>query len=440
MAAKRRRKKSEQKEFHPVATFFKIVVSIVLVFCVTAGAAAYACYKITGGFGDKSDEESANVADTSLLDALQKKDIKMNVAVLGVDKDETRTDVIFVVHFDSKQKRLGLISVPRDTRVEVTDEIVASIKAAGRSYSSPTKINAIHAYSPKEEACENVVLQLEDLLNINIDHYVKVNIDAFRKIVDTIGGVEVDVPQSMNYDDPVQDLHIHLQPGVQLLDGDKAEQLVRFRSYPEGDVARVQVQQTFLREFAKKVISSESIIKNLPNYISVLYSDVATDVTLVDALKYVNYIDSVDMNNVSMETLPGLGQMVGDVSYFIHDPEEMQTVVDRIFYGMGVITEDSETDEVVQSSMGKTIEVSNGGTVSGLAGKTGERLTKAGFTVEAITNYSGRKSENTRIIVKESGLGEDLKEYFRDAVIEVDPENLDDGIDIKIILGTNEVS
>lgn len=132
----------------------------------------------------------------------------------------------------------------------------------GRAYNQVTKLNAIHSYSDEKNCCTNTVLQIEDLLGINIDHYVKIDLDAFRKIVDTVGGVEVDVPQDMDYEDPVQDLYIHLDAGLQTLNGEQAEQLVRFRKYPTGDEGRIEVQQLFLKALAEKVLSSESILKN----------------------------------------------------------------------------------------------------------------------------------------------------------------------------------
>ncbi len=422
----------KKKKFNPVATFFKIVISMVMVFCIAAGGAAFAYYKITGGFpGGKDSDTGGN--KTTLVDAIMKKDIKLNVAIFGVDGDGTRTDVIFVVHFDSGKKQTSLVSIPRDTRVTIAESVQEKLDKEGRYYQSPTKINAVHSYSGKEMGCENAVLQLEDLLGIQIDHYVKVDLDAFRKIVDTIGGVEVDVPQDMNYEDPYQDLYIHLKAGKQLLDGDKAEQLVRFRKYVQGDVDRVQVQHLFLKEFAKKVLSSESIKKNLPDYISVVYSDVVTDVTLVDALKYVNYINYVDVNNITMDTIPGAGMNIGGASYYINDPEATQELVDKVFYGIG----ETGTEEGA-GSKGLNIEVANGGTVQGLAGKTGNMLQEKGYTVTSVSTYSGDKTDYTRIVVKEKGIGDDLKQYFDEARIVVDSSLISPETDIKIIIGDKQ--
>lgn len=419
--------------------FFKIVCSIVLAFVILASGACFAYYKITGDlpFADNG-VVSNNASDTSFLDALLKKNIKMNVAVFGVDKDGTRTDVIFVVHYDSAAESISLVSLPRDTRVSLTDEVKANINAEGRSYSQVTKLNAVHAYSGEKDGCKNAVLQIEDLLGVKIDHYVKVDLEAFRAIVEAIGGVDMYVPQDMYWDmrdtgDPL----INLKEGQQHLDGEKAEQLVRFRRYAEGDVGRIEVQQVFLKALAEKVLSTETILKNLPDLISVVYKYIGTDVSLSDAMKYVNYVDKVDMSKISMETLPGVGQYVGGVSYFIHDAEQTREMVDRVFYSVAP-SASSASNGTTSDSKALMIEVSNGGSVNGLAGQYSKKLEDAGYRVASPTNYSGQQNTYTRIQVKNEGVGADLIAFFTDAKVEVAPNEVGDDVDIRIILGTKE--
>ncbi len=423
---KKKRKKS------PVKTFFKIVISMVMTFVIVASAAVFAYTKFSGK--SLTGNESTTTNNNSFIDSILGKGIKLNIAVFGVDKDETRTDVIFVVHFDSNAKEFKLISVPRDTRVDIAPEVKKIYDENDRYYQSPTKINAVHAYGG-DKGPECTVLQLEDLLGINIDHYVKVNIEGFGEIVDAIGGVDFYVPQDMYWDmTDTGDIRIDLKEGQQILDGDKAIQLIRFRRYAEGDVARVQVQQDFLKAAAKQILDSQNIMSNLDTYIKTFFKYVKTDINVVDAIKYSGYIDDIDMNNAEFATLPGAGQYVGGVSYYIHDPEETQEIVDKLFYGENTSTSGEETI----SSKGKKIEVLNGGSVTGLAGKIGETLTADGFTVNNVTNYNGEKTKYTRIIVPEQNMGEDLKKYFTDARIEVDKSLISEGNDITIIIGTGE--
>ncbi len=426
----------KKKKFNPIKTFFKIVCGIVLVFLVLAGGAAFAYYKVTGDL-PFTDEEGVvtNASDVNLLDAIIGRNIKMNVAVFGVDKDGTRTDVIFVVHYDSAEESLSLVSLPRDTRVSPCPEVEANLDSAGKSYPQVMKLNTVHAYSPSEVACQNTVLQIEDLLGINIDHYVKINFEAFRAIVDAVGGVDVDVPQDMYWDmSDTGDITINLKKGLQHLDGAQAEQLVRFRRYAEGDVGRIQVQQLFLKALAEKVLSTESIVKNLPEYIEVMYKYVETDLKLADALKYANYITKIDMNKMSMETLPGSGQYVGNVSYFIHDAAATSEMVDRVFYNVAPIIVEEEEEPVPVDSKHLLIEVSNGGITNGLAGKYTEMLAAEGYQMARATTYHGEQIKPTRIQVKEAGLGGDLMQYFSNAEIQVAPDEIKNA-DIRIILG-----
>lgn len=425
-----------KKKFNPFKTFFKIVCSMVSVFLVLAGGAAFAYYKVTGDVPFSNQEIIQSASDMNLLDAFLKRDIKMNVAVFGVDKDGTRTDVIFVAHYDSAQKSVNLVSLPRDTRVSICDEVRAKLDEAGRSYNQVAKLNAVHSYSGKEMGAQNAVLQIEDLLGIKIDHYVKIDLEGFRKVVDAVGGVDVDVPQDMYWDmrdtgDPL----INLKKGMQHLDGEKAEQLVRFRRYADGDVGRIQVQQLFLKALAEKVLSTESIVKNLPDYIKIFYDYVETDITLTDALKYANYINKLDMSRISMETLPGVGQYVGNVSYFLHDAEATKEMVDRVFYNVAPVTPEGETPA---DSKALLIEVSNGGNITGLAGKFSEKLAAEGYRMAEATTYSGEQKDYTRIQVKEAGIGGDLAQYFNKAEVEVAPSEIGANADIRIILGTNE--
>ena len=112
------KKQKKQKPFRPIAHFIKIVFCMVFAFVVCASGALFAYSRIVGF----ESTEVKQGSQMNFIDALVKKDISLNVAFFGVDGNETRTDVMFVVHFDSKSGNLNLLSVPRDTRVTMTDE------------------------------------------------------------------------------------------------------------------------------------------------------------------------------------------------------------------------------------------------------------------------------------------------------------------------------
>lgn len=446
--------KATQKKFNPFPLFFQVLISIVLSFSVIAGGAGYAYYKLTGQV-PLAQIEIINIqgSETTFFDTLLKKNIKLNIAVMGVDEDGTRTDTIFVVHYDSISESIELLSIPRDTRVNPSDAVKEEVKSVGRSIPSTLKINEVHAYGGQDVGPNCTVLQLEDLLGIKIDHYVKISTAAFRELVDAVGGVDMYVPRNM-YKNALEPngggIMINLKEGQQHLDGAKAEQLVRYRDYPEGDVERVRTQQLFLQALMSKILSTDSILSNVSSLINVAYDHIDTNLSISDALKYVNYINQVDLSRITTETIPGVGQYVGGISYYLHDVSGTEEVVQKIFYSASeppasetnttTTTTDDNDASVSESSSSKdlTILVSNGSGVNGLAGNFSDLLSEDGFTVLSPATSNDPKQEKTIIYVRTENTGEDLIPYFKNAEIEVKPLSVGTGQDIHIVLGTSE--
>lgn len=268
---------------------------------------------------------------------------KINVAILGVDVDGLRSDVNFVLSFDEDTKEINVVSIPRDTRVTMTSEMIKSLEDRDRENFIPysnnvrgvCKLNEVHAYAGEGYRNEFTVMMLEDLLGIDIDYFVKINTSAFRRIVDTIGGIEYDVPQRLYYVDPYQDLYIDLRPGLQHLDGDKAEQLVRYREgYAQKDLARINVQQDFMKALIEKITNTQTILDNFPELMKTVFDCVETDVSFVDALKYVKYLKDIKIYNVSMTTVPGEPETIGGISYFEVEDEQMESLINEVFYNI----------------------------------------------------------------------------------------------------------
>ena len=134
-----------------------------------------------------------------------------------------------------------------------------------------------------------------------------------------------------------------------------------------------------------------------------------------------------------MSTIPGEARMVGGKSYFIHDEEGTKELIDKIFF-----TEEQNEEAAASSSKDARIEVLNGGSVSGLAQATSDKLKADGYNVVNIGNYDGTREQNTRIFVRKKGWGEDLKAYFENSTVIVDESALGDNIDIQIVLGLGE--
>ena len=361
--------------------------------------------------------------------------INKTVAVFGVDEDGYRTDVIFVVNFNSATGRTRIISVPRDTKVEWTDEMQTEMEAIKGYSVSVSKINEMTSYVGIENIKDFTIQEIEDITGLQIDNYVIVTIDAFKQIVDDIGGVEVDVPalngDGLHYDDNAQDLHIHLNPGLQTLNGEQAEGLMRFRKgYAEGDLGRIKTQQIFLEAFAKKIASPE-IITKLPAIATTVMQTVTTDVTLSEALGYIPYLKNLNPNDLKSEVLPGEPKYEGGKAYFIVDEVAMPTFINEALYGA---TEDETSGEAITIDYNVSIEILNSTGKTGLASQEKERLEANSYTVSQIGNYTAGELQTTVIYAKDTALAKQFVSYYPNATIEYAS---DISYDIQIVLGND---
>lgn len=233
----------------------------------------------------------------------------VNALVLGVDEEEKRTDTILAVSYDLEDQQIRILSVPRDTRVYFQNGY--------------HKVNAAYAYGGAEQS-KSVVTALT---GIPFTYYMVFTTSAFRDIIDALGGVYFDVPRDMYYRDPVQNLTIDLKKGYQLLDGRRAEQLVRFRRYPEGDIARVHVQQEFFRALAEQKING-GMIKSLPKLYGAWSKNIKTDITVGDVMKYLSDAADLSAEHITMYDLPGAYNDTDyGTSYWICDKEKTKELV-----------------------------------------------------------------------------------------------------------------
>lgn len=320
---------------------FLIAALITFVLCVMvtiAGVTAY--YALVYDKGNTSvhqaEDEGIEPQETpeaemeSIQPSVAKKDDSKTVAIFGTDKAGSLTDVILVAHFKSETNEVNILSIPRDTKVEWTKE-QTSILPKAHQWVRVSKINEMTSWGSIDDIRPLTIATLEKLLGVKIDHYVVVNLDAFRQIVDAIGGVEVEVKQRMKKDDYSQGLHIDLYPGVQVLDGEKAEQFVRFRSYPTGDLGRIEAQQQFLEAFAKKVLSPD-IITKMPKIVPILFTSIKTDVGLTEIPTYYPYLKEFSMDKLHFSVLPGEAHEENNLSYFFPDLDAVCTLVQELFF------------------------------------------------------------------------------------------------------------
>lgn len=353
------------------------------------------------------------------------------LAVFGVDEEGLRTDVIFVLNYNSVADKLSIISIPRDTKVDWTTEQQNLVRQQKGYTVYTSKINEMTSYLGMDFIRDLTIYQIENLLDIQIDNYMIITLDAFRQIVDAIGGVDVEVPaldgNGLHYDDYYQDLHIHLDPGMQHLDGEAAEGLVRFRKgYAEGDVGRIRTQQLFLEAFMNKVMRPSMIFK-IPSILNVLSKTVVTDIKWSEAMSYIPYLRSIDKESLQCHIVPGEGKYIGGKSYYVIDhsalPQFMQTVIGE-----------DKTNQVKKAKIDQTvsIEILNSTGIAGLAGKAKNLLEEKGYTVDAIGNYTLDTLQTTLIYAHDIALGQQFLNDYPNARVRED-KNIP--YDICIVLG-----
>lgn len=282
-------------------------VLMVVVFLLAAAAGAL--------FASSSlfDTEKLNRQDKKEATLLVAKD-KATVMIMGVDEradDVGRSDTLMFASIDPKKRQASLLSIPRDTRVR--------IKGNGWD-----KINAAYAYGGRKLTQATV----EDLLDTPVDHYVCINTRAFPRIIDAIGGVDINVEKRMYYVDEWDDavpggLVIDLYPGMQHMDGVTAMSYVRYRD-EDGDIGRIERQQKFMRAVMDKV-TSPSIIMNLPSAISEIISSVDTDLSVRQLLEFAGALKEAQVNGLRTEMLEGRPLYIDGISYWIPDIKKSRT-------------------------------------------------------------------------------------------------------------------
>jgi len=251
-------------------------------------------------------------SDIDLRDALDPVGSpRLNVLVVGVDKDGSRSDVNMLFSLDTDKKTIQILSIPRDTRVEYK-----------KGYYG--KINACIG---KEDGEELLIKTVKEMTGLPVHNFCKVDFEGLRNIIDILGGVEFDVPMNMDYDDPVQDLHIHLKKGKQVLNGAEAEGLLRYRKgYATGDLGRIDMQQAFIKEAARQKLRPKYILKAIPVAKEITES-VDTDMSVMHMLKYAWKLRSSDKLELNTHVLPGAPKTIGGASYYICDKKATQRLV-----------------------------------------------------------------------------------------------------------------
>ena len=234
---------------------------------------------------------------------------KLTLLLMGVDRrdnEAARADTIMVAFIDLESDRASLLSIPRDTYVEVPGH--------GR-----TKINHAHAYGGAELMTETV----SGFLSVPVNKYAEIDFQGFVNVVDTLGGVTMDVEQRMYY--PAED--IDLQAGEQRLDGEEALQYVRYRGR-EGDIGRIERQQKFMTVMTDQTISLGTVIK-LPSLLKTVQENTETNLSFKELLGLAKIAGDVRSGSLETAMVPGEPVYINQVSYWRPYTEETQDMVNQ---------------------------------------------------------------------------------------------------------------
>lgn len=324
----------------------KIFIVILIILALLAGFFIYKINKNGGGM-------QGMIATVLGHNAEKLKDLEpLYFVVLGesVAGDSRLTDTIMVCKYDPKTQQGAMMSVPRDT-------YTGSGSAANATASY--KINA--AYNMGETP-ENTVKILKRITGLDLQYYVWVNTNVLKELVDEIGGVEFYVPKDMHYIDVTQDLYIDLKEGLQVLDGNHAEQVVRYRhdnsttsnygptyssEYGVEDYGRMRTQREFIKATIEQTLKPQNILK-VGTFLDLMYKNIKTNIPM-DVLKdYLPYAVNFTTDNLRMGLLPGSDTEETADGSWVYFPSKSQTkeLVDQLFLHPELYDEDGNKIEV----------------------------------------------------------------------------------------------
>ena len=382
----------KQKPKKKMKMWKKIFLVILLILLIAGGVFAYRVYKNGGGL-------SGMLATVVGHDEETRKQLgELQVLLMGVSTDQegvALTDTIIVASYNPNTQKAVLLSIPRDSFTgKNTKRAVAS-----------DKINAIYnmTRNPKE-----TVEAVKELTGLNLQYYAIVQTEALIELVDAIGPIEYYVPTNMNYDDTSQDLHIHFEEGLQEIDGQEAEELLRFRKnndgtsfpseYGDNDIGRMRNQREFITAVVEQTVKLENITK-LGSILDIASRNLITNLDF-DVLKdYLPYAVEFNTENLQTASLPGsvpdLSQ-TNNVSIFVVDEEETEQLVKELFYPEELVEEgttDGNTTNTASNTTNTTssssttsnssikIEVLNGTSDGKLLQEVVNKLTEEGYNV-----------------------------------------------------------
>jgi len=328
-------------------------------------------------------------ADPSIKAALEQEDIKPQdpfyMVIMGVDAREgdevSRSDTLMVARVDPKEKTITLISIPRDTRVDIPGEYT-------------TKINAAHSLGGPTLVIETV----REFTGLPISHYMEIDFNGFKEIVDALGGVQVTVPEKIvdpkagDYDPTAYTIHA----GPQTLNGAQALTFVRSRNFPEGDLKRIENQQIFIKALVQQSLALANTPK-LPELVNSVANNVSTDMSATELLELAMTMKGMSEDGLMTVSMPGTPETIGGISYIIADKEAFAEILERVSQGLTPET-DAPQGVTMPAPSTITVTVRNGAGMEGVAADAAGKLTTAGFAVGEVGNANQFVYDETLVV------------------------------------------
>ncbi len=435
--------KNLKKKRKKKKVFRKVLLLFLLAIVIAGGVFAYRVHINGGGV-------SGILATVVGHDENTKKNLgEFRVLLLGISTDQDGvdlTDTIIVASYNPNTQKATLLSIPRDTYT-------------GSNPSKATAYEKINALYSRKHRPDETLEAVNKITGLNIEYYAVVKTEALIKLVDVIGGVTFNVPINMKYDDKTQNLHINLQAGEQVLNGDKAEQLLRFRhnnngtSYPEeygdNDTGRMRTQREFIMQVIKQTAKPENIFK-LGEILNIAKEYVITNIDFNVAKDYIPYVVEFDTANMLNAALPGANtnNNTSGTWIFIYNKNQTKELIQKLFYDRdvqsteedsqeGLNTTNSTTNQTLSNSNKQNlkIEVLNGSGESSKLQKLVNQLKGAGYK---ITRTGSTNTTSKTAIINKKTVNNVLLKNIKDVIGAgdiSDSESSSSKVDITIIIG-----
>ena len=381
-------KKGKNKNVKKKRKWPIVLLIIVLIIGIAVGIFYYRVQKLGGGIG-------GTIAATLGHDENTRKNLD-TITTLVLGKSQNLTDTIMLFAYNPRTQEASMLSIPRDTFIgDDPDEATAW-----------DKINSVYQLS-----VDDLLEDVSNLTGLDVKNYIMVDTAGFKELVDAIGGITFNVPMDMKYDSYSQGLHIDLKAGEQKLDGDKAEQLVRFRhnndgttypaSYGLEDEGRMKTQQAFLTELAKQTLTVSNI-PNIMKIIDIATENVKTNMELNVLKDYVPYLVELNMNDIKKDTLPGEPALTNEVWVYLADEEKTPEIIDELFpKSMLYNIEETEVENTETNST--TNEITGQNSLKNEIGTSSSEISKKYIKIELLN-----ATDNIRNLSKVSSLLENL--------------------------------